>query len=309
MSAAALSLDLRADRRRTRFSMGTSFVVHALLLLLLIFYRHDEPVVPPIAEITWLEPGDLAGSPAVAAAAQPSPGPVTTTTPDQHFRRSERSAEIEPAPQSDVVLSDRLNARLAALQGSGPPTLAMATATVPSGAISTPAGIPRGTGGGGTAPIELHRGGLGAGTGPSLTLNRGGGSGAAPALVTTPTSAERGTAAPAAGGGDAGARRVLAGAALMGPVADRRILSRVTPVYPEWAKREGVEGTVSLYFVVRPDGTVKENVLVQKTAGFEDFDESARTALRAWRFERLAAGRTGEQWGTITLRFQLHSVD
>ena len=91
----------------------------------------------------------------------------------------------------------------------------------------------------------------------------------------------------------------------MGPVADRPVLSYVRPVYPEWAKRDAVEGSVTLYFIVRPDGSIKENILVQKTAGFEDFDENARTALRAWRFQPLTGGRTGEQWGTITFRFRL----
>ena len=85
-------------------------------------------------------------------------------------------------------------------------------------------------------------------------------------------------------------------------------LGEQVPVYPDWAKREAVEGSVTLYFVVRPDGSVKENVLVQKTAGFEDFDESARTALRAWRFEPLHGGRTGEQWGTITFHFRLREA-
>ena len=49
----------------------------------------------------------------------------------------------------------------------------------------------------------------------------------------------------------------------------------------------------------------RENVLVQKTAGFEEFDDNARTALRAWRFEPLHGGRLGEQWGTITFHFRL----
>ena len=96
-----------------------------------------------------------------------------------------------------------------------------------------------------------------------------------------------------------------AGATLMGPIADRAVVSHVTPLYPDWAKGEGVEGSVTLYFVVRPDGSVRENVLVQKTAGFEDFDENARTALRAWRFEALHEGRIGDQWGTITFHFRL----
>ena len=96
---------------------------------------------------------------------------------------------------------------------------------------------------------------------------------------------------------------------LMGPIADRPVLSHTLPVYPEWAKREAVEGSVTLYFLVRTDGTVRENVLVQKTAGFGDFDDNARAALRAWRFEPLHDGRTGDQWGTITFHFRLREGD
>ena len=42
-----------------------------------------------------------------------------------------------------------------------------------------------------------------------------------------------------------------------------------------------MEGIVTLCFVVRADGSVRKNVLVQRTAGFEDFDENVRVALRA----------------------------
>jgi TonB family protein len=108
--------------------------------------------------------------------------------------------------------------------------------------------------------------------------------------------------------GDSHARRTLAGAQLAGPIADRAVLEHSTPEYPEWAKRDGVEAAVTLYFVVRPDGSVKENILVQKTAGFGDFDDSARAALAAWRFAPLGGGRTVEQWGTITFHFRLHDV-
>ena len=69
-----------------------------------------------------------------------------------------------------------------------------------------------------------------------------------------------------------------------------------------------LKDTLTLYFVVRADGSIKENVLVQRTAGFEDFDESARVALRAWRFAPLTGGRTGEQWGTITFHFKIEGA-
>lgn len=100
------------------------------------------------------------------------------------------------------------------------------------------------------------------------------------------------------------AQRTLAGATLIGPVADRRLLAHATPIYPEWAKREGVEGIVRLTFFVRPSGTVKENIVVQKTSGYQEFDQNAIEALKTWRFEPLR-NAIGEQWGEITFRYRL----
>ncbi len=93
------------------------------------------------------------------------------------------------------------------------------------------------------------------------------------------------------------ARRVLAGAQLTGPVADRPVLHYEVPVYPEWAKQEAVEGSVTIYFIVTPDGRVKENIMVQKTSGFGDFDENAVKALLTWKFEPLKPGADGRAVG------------
>ena len=92
---------------------------------------------------------------------------------------------------------------------------------------------------------------------------------------------------------------------MQGPVADRPLISYKTPIYPEWAKRQAVEASVTLYFVVLPDGRVKENVLIQKTSAYEDFDNNATSALLTWRFQPLKGGATGEQWGLITFRYKL----
>jgi TonB family protein len=64
-----------------------------------------------------------------------------------------------------------------------------------------------------------------------------------------------------------------------------------------------------IYFVVLADGRVKENVMVQRTSGFADFDQNAVDAILAWRFESLAAGKTGEQWGTILFHYRLRSAN
>jgi len=78
-------------------------------------------------------------------------------------------------------------------------------------------------------------------------------------------------------------------------------------VYPEWAQRELVEGSVRLYFIVLPDGRVKENILVEKTSGTKDFDDNATRALLRWRFEPISEG-VGEQWGSITFEFRLNDA-
>jgi TonB family protein len=90
--------------------------------------------------------------------------------------------------------------------------------------------------------------------------------------------------------------------------ANRSIISRQNPAYPDWAKTETVEGSVTIRFVVLPDGRVKENVLVEKTSGVRDFDVNAVNALLTWRFEPLTGGALGEQKGTVTFHYRSNEV-
>jgi len=309
VTAATLRLDLNEVRSKTRWTMTISVAVHALLFLWIVLQPATHHETSPLTEITFLEPGDLEGPPAPAALAEPSAEPrssaASRAVQDARFQRLDRSGDIALDPVATNVVSDQLEARLASLQriASFAPA-GTGTSVVPAslfGSGSAPIG---GTGGGPT--VALTRGGSG---GSPIALTRGvpGGTGIAPS--TLPAVAHgNGGGTQAANVGDAAARRTVAGASLAGPIADRRVLSTVVPDYPDWAKREAVEGSVTLYFVVRADGTVKENVVIQKTAGFGDFDDNARTALRAWRFEPLNGGRTGEQWGTITFHFRLRDV-
>jgi TonB family protein len=293
------TLRLGGDAGRTRWSMTASVVVHALLLLWLILFRHaTEQHDPTLAEIAWLD-ADPAETPSAAASPAPADAPAVTS-PLPALRRAKVS---DPGT---LTLDDRMSARLEALQhGSTPdPITGPAVTPLPSSPAPAVVGAP-GTPSAGPALALRH----GAVDRPGLELRRvpGAGASAVPAVVATHL-AESSAAAPATAPAGATTRRMLAGAALMGPVSDRAILTQVTPVYPEWAKREAVEASVTLYFVVRSDGSVRENVLVQKTAGFEDFDESARAALRAWRFQALPQGSAGEQWGTITFHFRLRDA-
>lgn len=304
----ALRSDIPAYRSRRRFTLALSIGSHVLVFLWLSLYRQsvaEENLV--ITEIEFIEPEE----PAPAAPAEPVETPakelsaVTSPHPEEvRFRRQEKPAEVVPDPQEKSAYEDRLSARLDALTQREPLKVAGVAATKTPLRWPTPAAPAGGRDDG--APVALTRG-----TGPktpALELTRGKRASRAPKLAVASVPTEKAVHAGPAETTDSNARRTLAGATLVGPIANRSVLSHPTPAYPEWAKREGVEGTVTLYFVVLANGRVKENVVVQKTAGYADFDESARAAILAWRFKPLPAGSSGEQWGTITFHFRLNSV-
>ena len=314
MSVAALKIDLDRSRRATRRAMFGSFVLHAFLMLWVMTIKGPMSDLPLVTEITLLEPVEIASSLASAPASAPAaPGKkavsgLAAASPEKvQFQRSRTEGDVALSPESGTALADRLEARLASMQRSGSTMPSGAATTVNPAALlgSRPATV-AGPGGSGSAPLKLSREGAGA---APLDLTRGSATGSHASLAPAAIAGGAPSAADApAQAGDATAQRTIAGANLIGPVADRPVLFHSLPQYPDWAKREAVESSVTLYFVVRPNGSVKENVLIQRTAGYGDFDENARTALRSWRFEPLKGGRTGDQWGTITFHFRLREA-
>jgi len=89
---------------------------------------------------------------------------------------------------------------------------------------------------------------------------------------------------------------------LTGEVANRKILSKVKPSYPEKARKEGWEGVVVLKFWVTPEGAVK-NLQLVRSSGYPELDNSAKSALSQWRFA--AKDVTADEWGQLTVRFTL----
>ena len=73
---------------------------------------------------------------------------------------------------------------------------------------------------------------------------------------------------------------------LVAPLATQK----VDPAYPLELMRRGIQGTVTLYAIIRSDGSVG-NVRVLR--GIDDrLDEYARTALSGWRFSPATKGGT-----------------
>ena len=92
---------------------------------------------------------------------------------------------------------------------------------------------------------------------------------------------------------------------IAGPLAGRKILSMVLPVYPEWAKAKGIEADVLIRFFVGPEGRVQERMLIERTSGYKELDDICMEALQKIVFVPLPAGSKEEQWGIITFRFRL----
>jgi len=316
MNASYFNTELARIRSRTRKTTGTSFVLHALLFLCIYLVRSTSPQAEALVEVSWMEPGP--GTPGPAPSGFPAEKAAVQTRSvrkvPEYFVRESTEGDISADPQLSRTYVDRLDARLSSLQSDAVEKHSRMAGLAASGLVtgSNLAGVPGGGGGAGSGgigsgtPGGLYRGG-GTGTGTPGILRRAPVKASAPVLAVAKSQQVQAAPEPAKPA-DSPTHRTLAGAQLSGPVADRPLISYSTPAYPEWAKREGVEGTTKIYFVVLPDGKVKQNIVVEKTSGFEDFDRNAAQALLAWHFQPLTGNQTGEQWGRITFHFRLSSI-
>jgi TonB family protein len=64
--------------------------------------------------------------------------------------------------------------------------------------------------------------------------------------------------------------------------AERRVVSKIAPLYPEIAKRHRIKGVVRLEVVVERSGNVKS---MKALGGSPLLVESAAYAVRQWKFE------------------------
>jgi TonB family protein len=94
---------------------------------------------------------------------------------------------------------------------------------------------------------------------------------------------------------------------ITGTVGDRKVLSRSLPEYPRWAEEKGITATVQIYFTVRPDGSIRSALRVQRSSGYAELDDLAKDALMKWRFSPVKNdGDENLSWGIITFRFTLN---
>ena len=72
--------------------------------------------------------------------------------------------------------------------------------------------------------------------------------------------------------------------------ADRKVVDKIAPVYPELAKRMHIAGVVKLEVVVRANGIVRSTKVV---GGNPVLIQSATDAVRKWKFETASEETTG----------------
>jgi TonB family protein len=302
------------SRARTREALSISTVFHLLIFLWLALNRAGAGELAGLTEITFVQETDPNGVP---DAAPPTASKTSSSAPVQqvstkasreeapeHFARAQERASNAPRPQSSRALTDILDEHLDAIDKSGASTTRIASLVpAPNVGIPAPAGLPGPGDTPNAVPATLQRNSMpGAGGTAPVALKRLEGQPAAkPVMAAAVIDAPSQAPAPATRSG--GGARNLAGANLVGPVADRAVTHYKVPDYPDWAKRDGTEGSVTLYFFVLPDGRVKENVLVESTSGFSDFDDRAVAALLQWKF--VALPLSSEQWGRITFNYRL----
>lgn len=84
-----------------------------------------------------------------------------------------------------------------------------------------------------------------------------------------------------------------------------RFVYQPTPAYPEEARQQGWEGTVTLHLELRADGTVGD-VQVARSSGHKVLDTAAQETAKTWKHASVAQeGEPVRRWAEINLTFKL----
>jgi protein TonB len=80
---------------------------------------------------------------------------------------------------------------------------------------------------------------------------------------------------------------------------NRKVKSKVAPMYPELAKHINLAGVVKVEVTVAPNGSIKSARLI---GGHPVLGDAALDAVRKWRYE----AAPGESTGVLEFRFDPH---
>jgi TonB family protein len=90
-----------------------------------------------------------------------------------------------------------------------------------------------------------------------------------------------------------------------GDISEPKLISKVRPIFPEQARKAGIDGVVVLRCTVGADGSVREVKAIRSEP--MGLTEAAVDAVKQWRYEpaRTAAGKPVEVLMTVTISFLL----
>ena len=90
-----------------------------------------------------------------------------------------------------------------------------------------------------------------------------------------------------------------------GVIAQRGIRTKIVPEYPQWARKKGVEGEITVEIIVAPSGIVKKVTVVNKS-GYKELDQIVVDAVKKWIFDPLPSLiKQEDQVGIIPFKFVL----
>lgn len=86
------------------------------------------------------------------------------------------------------------------------------------------------------------------------------------------------------------------------------VVKRVMPLYPENAKKDGVEGLVYVKIFITTEGKVSKAEVIKSVRA--DLDSSAVAAARQWTFQPAKVkGKPIAVWITLPIRYKLEKGD
>jgi len=266
--------------------LAGSVALHLALLTIVIVAGSAALAPPPVPRATWLdlEPAEITPPPAAPVAASPRP-------------RSAPRPEVEPRTLPVPVTEEPLAPPAQPL----PTPPREVTAPEPTPAAQSAPSPPQSSivMGPSNAP-EPDRTGASSSTATSSS----------PSTDSRPAREPQERGVNGAGGPAVASRPPDASAG--GPIvraARPRGGYQVRPVYPESARRAGIQGTTLLRIYIERDGRVGD-VSVQRSAGHQALDEAAADAVRRWRFEP-ALNSTGPVsiWALVPVEFRIGDRD
>lgn len=249
---------------------GTSIVIHAWILALLLFIPGihppaEEPLAPPL-ELTLVDLGP--------------PGDRREAADDRPAPKPEAVSPVREAPHTRQPIGEPRPAAVRQAPVHAAPRPAPAAAPVEQQVVEPDAAALEAEEARRRAAEEASRRALEE-VSPTLTAYDGSG---------------RSDASPPSGG------MLGEGRGRIGDLSGRRVLETYKPPYPAAAEARHSEGVVHARIRVGPDGTVKEADL-KRSSGDPDLDQAALAAFRRWRFSPLPGGP--DQVGEVKMTFEL----